>query len=145
MRADDAAVGYRAEHPSSVAVQARRGKDDIVLALQVRALGGQAAALPGCDDLPSLAVAYRAWAITHPRLYELVSRHTLDRSRLPEGLEDTAAAPLMEAAQHDAQRARALWAPGSRTGRSGARWSVSRRCRSGRRLGSRHRSVSNSQ
>lgn len=87
-----------------------QGKEDIVLALQVRALQGQAEALAGARDLSSLAAAYRAWATEHPRLYELISRHSLDRKRLPEGLEDAAAAPLMVTVGYDEARARALWA-----------------------------------
>jgi AcrR family transcriptional regulator len=86
-----------------------RGKEDIVVALQVRALEGQAAALSGCDDLGSLAEAYRGWALAHPRLYELGSRYALDRSRVPEGVEEAAAAPLIKLAG-DRDSARVLWA-----------------------------------
>lgn len=87
-----------------------RSKEDIVLALQARALREQAEVLSGARDLRSLAAAYRAWAREHPRLYELISRHSLDRSRLPQGLEDAAAAPLMAMVDHDVTVARALWA-----------------------------------
>jgi AcrR family transcriptional regulator len=87
-----------------------KGKDDIVVALQVRALEGQAAALSHCEDLASLAAAYRGWALEHPRLYQLVSRYPLDRKRLPAGVEDAAAAPLMKVAGYDQHLARTLWA-----------------------------------
>ena len=86
-----------------------RSKGDIVAALQARALRGQAEALTDCRELSALAAAYRAWALAHPRLYELISRYTLDRSRLPEGLEDLAAAPLLAVVGYDQARARALW------------------------------------
>jgi AcrR family transcriptional regulator len=87
-----------------------RGKDHIVTGLQARALAAQAAAFAAHDNLPALAVAYREWALTHPRLYELLSRHPLDRDRLPEGLEASAAAPVLAVARNDIHRARALWA-----------------------------------
>lgn len=87
-----------------------RSKEEIVTGLQARALRDQAAAFAGLADLASLASAYRTWALAHPRLYELLSRHPLDRERLPEGLEASAAAPLLAAAGHDVDRARALWA-----------------------------------
>jgi len=87
-----------------------RSKEEIVTGLQARALQAQAAAFAGHDDLGTLAAAYREWALAHPRLYELLSRHSLNRERLPEGLEASAAAPLLAATGHDVHRARALWA-----------------------------------
>lgn len=86
------------------------GKDAVVLALQARALRRQADELGACRDLPSLARAFRAWALRHPQLYELISRHELERDRLPAGVEEAAARPLMEAVGYDVARARALWA-----------------------------------
>jgi AcrR family transcriptional regulator len=87
-----------------------RSKEEIVTALQARALQSQATAFTGLVDLASLAAAYREWALAHPRLYELLSRHPLDREALPEGLEAAAAAPLLTLAGQDPHRARALWA-----------------------------------
>jgi AcrR family transcriptional regulator len=87
-----------------------RSKEEIVAGLQARALRDQAAAFAGLHDTTSLASAYRTWALAHPCLYELLSRHSLDRERLPEGLEAAAAAPLLAVAGHDVDRARALWA-----------------------------------
>ncbi len=87
-----------------------RSKEEIVTGLQARALRDQAAAFRGLADLSSLASAYRKWALAHPHLYELLSRHPLDRDRLPQGLEASAAAPLLAAAGQDVDRARALWA-----------------------------------
>jgi len=87
-----------------------RSKEEIVTGLQARALRDQAAAFGGLADLAALASAYRKWALAHPHLYELLSRHPLDRERLPEGLEALAAAPLLAAVGHDVDRARVLWA-----------------------------------
>ncbi len=61
-------------------------------------------------DLTSLAGAYRAWATAHPHLYTLATAQPLPRDRLPEGLEDEAAAPLLAACGGDQDRARAAWA-----------------------------------
>ena len=88
------------------------GKDDIMTALQVRALQGQAAALAGASTLSEVATGYRRWALAHPRLYELIARHPLDRARLPPGVEAAAAAPLLGAAGGDIDLARALWGLG---------------------------------
>jgi AcrR family transcriptional regulator len=68
------------------------------------------AAVDGADDpLPALAAAYRRFALAHPHLYRLVSNGPLPRHRLPSGLEDRAAAPILRVAGTRA-RARALWA-----------------------------------
>lgn len=61
-------------------------------------------------DLPALAQAYRSWATAHPHLCTLATAQPLPRDRLPEGLEDRAAAPLLEACGGDRDRARAAWA-----------------------------------
>jgi AcrR family transcriptional regulator len=86
------------------------GKDDIEAALQARALAGMRDALaPVAGDVATLATAYRQWALTHPRLYELTSRRPLARADLPAGLESAAAQPLLLATGGDLARARALW------------------------------------
>ena len=86
-------------------------KDDILAGLQERALVDLsqhvAAAGPG---LEALAEAYRSWARTHPRLYELVTRRPLPRERLTPGVEAAAAAPILDAVGGDQHLARALWA-----------------------------------
>jgi AcrR family transcriptional regulator len=87
-------------------------KDDIMTALQVRALQGQAAALADTRTLAEVSAAYRRWALAHPRLYELIARHPLDRARLPPGVEAAAAAPLLSAAGGNVDLARALWGLG---------------------------------
>jgi AcrR family transcriptional regulator len=85
------------------------GKDDIVTALQARALTAQAAALAGRTNLTTLAAAYRTWALDHPRLYTLLSGRALDREALPPGVEAAAAEPLLRLTGGDVARARALW------------------------------------
>ena len=60
--------------------------------------------------ISAMAVAYRAWALEHPALYNLMMRHPLDRGLLPPGLESTAEAPVLAAAGDDRDTARALWA-----------------------------------
>jgi len=70
-----------------------------------------AAAIAGHPDpLLALAQTYRAWALHHPHLYRLMTAKPLDRDRLPEGLEDRAAAPIVDACGGDPDRARAAWA-----------------------------------
>lgn len=62
------------------------------------------------DPLAALGRAYRRWAMEHPHLYRLMTMRHLDRERLPEGVEASAAAPVVEACGGDGNRARALWA-----------------------------------
>ncbi|MFC5381812.1 TetR/AcrR family transcriptional regulator [Aquipuribacter nitratireducens] len=87
-----------------------RDKDELRSALIAQGLaelgGSMAEAGP---DLARLAAAYRAWAVASPHLYQLATYGPLDRSRLPAGLEDEAAAPLYEALGTE-HRARAAWA-----------------------------------
>jgi AcrR family transcriptional regulator len=60
--------------------------------------------------LPALADAYRLYAVTHPDLYRLMNGGRLRRDLLPEGAEDRAARPVLEAVGHDEPLARAVWA-----------------------------------
>lgn len=91
------------------------GKEELETVLIAEALGeiGQALAeaVAGAqgDRLGALAKAYREYALAHPHLYRLATEQPLPRDRLPEGLEDRAASPVLEAAG-DRDRARALWA-----------------------------------
>jgi AcrR family transcriptional regulator len=62
------------------------------------------------EPLTALVAAYRAFAREHPHLYRLMTERPLDRSRLPVGLEERAAAPIVSAAGGDADLARAMWA-----------------------------------
>lgn len=61
-------------------------------------------------SFPALATAYRAYAMAHPHLYRLTTEHPVDRTSLPPGLEQRAAAPLFRAVGGDQERARAAWA-----------------------------------
>lgn len=54
--------------------------------------------------------AYRDWGLAHPHLYRLMTERPLPRERLPPGLEDRAAEPLLAAMGGDRDRTRALWA-----------------------------------
>jgi AcrR family transcriptional regulator len=78
------------------------GLEDLAAALEE---AGQAAAEP----IVALAAAYRAFALAHPHLYLLMTNRPLPRERLPAGVEDRAAAPVLAATGSQA-RARALWA-----------------------------------
>src|SRR5215213_2249466 len=61
------------------------------------------------DSLLELAIAYRAFARSHPHLYRLMTAGPLPRERLRPGVEARAAAPILQAAG-DANLARAVWA-----------------------------------
>ncbi len=80
-------------------------------ALTVIALAEQAEAI---QDVPAtfadLARTYRMWAVSHPHLHRLLNDRPLNRSQLPPGLEDRAAAPLIDACGGDHALARAAWA-----------------------------------
>ncbi|HSB85488.1 MAG TPA: TetR/AcrR family transcriptional regulator [Ilumatobacteraceae bacterium] len=62
------------------------------------------------DPLLALGRAYRAWGTAHPHLYMLMTNRPLERDRLPAGVEDAAAAPILKACGGDPDRARAAWA-----------------------------------
>jgi AcrR family transcriptional regulator len=74
----------------------------------LRGMGEAVAAAPA--GLAGLAAAYRSWAVAHPHLYVLATGKPIDRERLPPGVEDNAAAPVLAAAGGDEHRARAVWA-----------------------------------
>lgn len=58
----------------------------------------------------ALAGAYRQWALSHPHMHRLLNNRPINRSQLPIGLEDRAAAPLVAACDGDRAMARAAWA-----------------------------------
>lgn len=64
----------------------------------------------GGESLAMLAHAYRDFARRHPHLYRLMTDGPLPRERLAPGVEDRAAAPLVEAFAGDLDAARAAWA-----------------------------------
>jgi AcrR family transcriptional regulator len=61
------------------------------------------------EPLATLVSAYRAFVARHPQLYRLMTEGPLPRERLPPGLENRTAAPLVRAAGSPA-RARAAFA-----------------------------------
>jgi len=61
------------------------------------------------QPLTALAEAYRAFAHQHPHLYRLMNERPLPRERMPEGLEQRAAMPLLQATG-SLDLARATWA-----------------------------------
>lgn len=63
------------------------------------------------EPLSAIAAVYRAFALAHPHLYLLSTNRPLPRKRLPDGVEDRAAAPLLRATG-DRALARAFWAFG---------------------------------
>lgn len=88
-----------------------RDKDELLAALQARALGSMGEALSGSgSDLAGLAAAYRSWALANRALYELATGVPLRRDRLEPGLEDRAAGPVVAVVGGDEHRSRALWA-----------------------------------
>ncbi len=68
-----------------------------------------AATRAGREPLVRLATAYRGWAVAHPHLYRLMTTRPLDRDRLPAGVEDAAARPVVDAVGGDVDLARAAW------------------------------------
>ena len=58
----------------------------------------------------ALSTGYRTWALAHPHMHRLLSSRPLNRPRLPTGLEDRAASPLVAACGGDVDLSRAAWA-----------------------------------
>jgi len=90
-------------------------KHELEVALIVDGLTEQAEAFEtvvdgAADPIAAIAVVYRSWALAHPHRYRLMTDQPLPREDLPEGLEDRAAAPLLNALGGDIERARATWA-----------------------------------
>jgi Tetracyclin repressor-like, C-terminal domain len=63
----------------------------------------------GAEPLAAVAAAYRAFALDHSHLYQLMNDRPLPREALPEGVEARAAAPLLRVAGSQ-DLARAVWA-----------------------------------
>lgn len=111
MRAIAAELGIRA--PSLYKHVANKRELEIALvaaAIQEQAETFERVATASADAVAGIAAAYRAWALEHPHLYALMSNQPLPRSKLPEGLEERAVRPLLEALGGDTERARAAWA-----------------------------------
>jgi AcrR family transcriptional regulator len=91
--------------PDKAAVEAAviaSGLEDLAAVLEA-AVDGAA------EPVMALAVAYRGFALGHPHLYRLMTDRPLPRERLPAGVEERAAAPVLRAVG-DQDRARAVWA-----------------------------------
>jgi AcrR family transcriptional regulator len=63
------------------------------------------------EPLASLAAAYRTFALAHPHLYRLMTDQPLPRDRLPSGLEERTAAPLLHATGDPSSPARSSPSP----------------------------------
>src|SRR5215831_13155959 len=61
-------------------------------------------------EVGALAAAYRGFARRHPHLYRLMTERPLHREGLVPGVEDRAAAPIIQAMRGDVDLARAAWA-----------------------------------
>ena len=74
------------------------------------AVAFEAAVEDADDPVAAFAAAYRAFALSHPHLYRLMTERPLARELLEPGVEERAARPVVEAVGGDRTRARALWA-----------------------------------
>ena len=111
MRAIAAELGIRA--PSLYKHVANKRELEIAVvtaALQEQAEAFEEVVATSADPVPGIAAAYRSWALEHPHLYALMNDQPLPRDDLPEGLEERAVLPLLEALGGDRDRARAAWA-----------------------------------
>ena len=111
MRRLGARLGIRASSlykhlPSKAALEAAI----ITVGFEETAAAFEAATGNGTEPLATFASAYRAFALAHPHLYRLMTDQPLPRDLLPAGLEQRAAAPLLQAMGGDAARARAAFA-----------------------------------
>lgn len=87
-----------------------RDRREIETLLAAEALTELGQRLEAESDLPAMGRAYREWALANPALYRVATTRPLNRADLPDGLEDSAALPLIEAVGGDRARARAIWA-----------------------------------
>lgn len=111
MRRLGARLGIRASSlykhlPSKAALEAAI----IAVGFEDAAAAFEAAIGNGTEPLATFARAYRAFALAHPHLYRLMTGQPLPRDLLPEGLEQRAAAPLLQAVGGNPARARAAFA-----------------------------------
>ncbi|MGI9611518.1 MAG: TetR/AcrR family transcriptional regulator [Acidimicrobiales bacterium] len=90
-------------------------KHELEVALIAQGLVEQAetftAAIASAENpVHAIGLAYRAWALDHPHLYNLMNGKPLPRNDLPDGVEDAAAYPVLDAVDGDLDQARTLWA-----------------------------------
>lgn len=82
--------------------------EDALTLIGLTELGAALRGVPA--TFAAVAGGYRQWALSHPHMHRLLNNRPLDRSKLPLGLEDRAAAPLVAACDGDRDLARAAWA-----------------------------------
>jgi len=86
------------------------GRDEIIADLQAYGIKKFAEAMSAAKKSKrAKALAYRAWAIQNPHLYEVTLKVPLLRDRLPEGLESGVTAMIIELTGKDHEHARAVW------------------------------------
>ena len=86
------------------------GRDEIIADLQAYGIKKFAEAMSAAKKTKrAKALAYRAWAILNPHLYEVTLKVPLLRDRLPEGLESGVTAMIIELTGKDHEHARAVW------------------------------------
>jgi len=107
MRRLGAAVGIRG--PSIYKhVPDKATIEDALTVVGFTELAGALQGMP--STFAALADAYRKWALGHPHMHRLLNNRPINRSQLPIGMEDRAAAPLVAACDGDLAMARAAWA-----------------------------------
>ena len=87
-----------------------KNRREIETLLAAEALKEIGSALAAESELTAMGRAYRRWALANPGLYRIATTRPLDRENLPAGVEEAAAAPLIEAVGGQQDRARATWA-----------------------------------
>lgn len=87
-----------------------KNRQEIETLLAVEALTEMGETLAAESDLEGMGRAYRNWALANPALYRVATTRPLDRENLPDGVEEAAARPLVEAVGGDPDLARAIWA-----------------------------------
>jgi AcrR family transcriptional regulator len=86
------------------------GKRELEAVLVAEALEAWTRVLEdSAPGFPAIAAAYRRFALENPAVYRLMNERPLPRDLLPAGLEERAAAPLVQALG-DPDLARAAWA-----------------------------------
>jgi AcrR family transcriptional regulator len=70
----------------------------------------EAALEPPGEPLLRMTEAYRAYAKAHPHLYRLINDRSLNRELVRPGVEERAAAPVVQASGGDEDLGRAIWA-----------------------------------
>ena len=111
MRAIAAELGIRA--PSLYKHIADKQELEVALVaggLLEQAAAFEAAVAEGGEPIAAITLAYRRWAHAHPYLYGLMNDRPLPRHRLPEGVEEQALRPVLQAFGGDRERARTAWA-----------------------------------